>query len=50
MNNYTTESKKTQQKPPYTQITAFSGATKQASIFRSPSIENIYDIIDFVYL
>lgn len=49
MTNYTTESKKTQQKPPYTQITAFSGTTMQATIFPSPSIENIYDIIDKIY-
>lgn len=50
MTNYTTESEKTPQKPPYTQITAFYGATMQATIFPSPSIENIYDIIDFIYL
>lgn len=49
MTNYTTESGKTPQKPPYTQITAFSGATIQATIFPSPSIENIYDIIEKIY-
>ena len=50
MTNYTTESKKTPQKPPYTQITAFSGVAIQATIFPPPSIENIYNIIDFIYL
>ncbi len=49
MTNYTTESDKTPQKPPYTQITAFSGATMRASILPSPSIENIYDTIDKIY-
>lgn len=49
MTNYTTESEKTPQKPSYTQITAFSGATKQATIFNSPSIENTNDIIDKIY-
>lgn len=50
MTNYTTESDKTPQKPPYTQITAFSGVTMWAIILPSPTIENINDIIDFVYL
>lgn len=49
MTNYTTESEKTPQKPPYTQITAFSGATIQATIFPSPSIENINNIIEKIY-
>lgn len=49
MTNYTNESEKTQQKPPYTQITAFSGATMQATIFPSPSIENTNDTIDKIY-
>lgn len=50
MTNHTTESEKTPQKPPNALITAFSGATIHATIFPPPSIENIYDIIDFVYL
>lgn len=49
MTNYTNESEKTQQKPPYTQITAFSGATMQASILPSPTIENINNIIEKIY-
>lgn len=49
MTNYTTKSKKTPQKPPYTQITAFSGVTIQATIFPPPSIENTNDIIDKIY-
>lgn len=49
MTNYTTESEKTPQEPPYAQITAFSGVTMQATIFPSPSIENIYDTIDKIY-
>lgn len=49
MTNYTTKSKKTPQKPPNALITAFSGATMQATIFPSPSIENIYDIIEKIY-
>lgn len=50
MTNYTTESEKTPQKPPNALITAFSGATIHATIFPSPPIENIYNIIDFIYL
>lgn len=50
MTNYTTESKETPQRPPYAQITAFLGATMQATISPSPTIENIYNIIDFIYL
>ena len=46
MTYYTTESKKTPQKPPNALITAFSGVTIQATIFPSPSIENIYYIIE----
>lgn len=49
MTNYTTESEKTPQKLPYTQITAFSGVTIQATIFPSPSIENTNDIIEKIY-
>ena len=49
MTYYTTESKKTPQKPPDALITAFSGSTIQATIFTSPSIENIYYIIDKIY-
>ena len=49
MTNYTTESEKTPQKPPYTQITAFSCMTIQATILPSPTIENTNDIIDKIY-
>lgn len=49
MTNYTTESEKSPQRPPYTQITAFSGVTIQATILPPPSIENIYNIIDKIY-
>ena len=46
MTYYTTESKKTPQKPPNALITAFSGETIQATIFPPPSIENINYIIE----
>ena len=49
MTYYTTESKKTPQKPPNALITAFSGVTIHATIFTSPSIENINYIIDKIY-
>ena len=49
MTYYTTESEKTPQKPFNALITAFSGVTIQATIFTSPSIENIYNIIEKIY-
>lgn len=49
MTYYTTESKKTQQKPPNALITAFSGETIHAAIKPPPSIENINYIIDKIY-
>ena len=49
MTYYTTESKKTPQKPPDALITAFSGVTIHAAIFPSPSIENINYIIEKIY-
>lgn len=49
MTNYTTESEKTPQKPPNALITAFSGVTIQATTFPSPTIENIYNLIDKIY-
>ena len=49
MTYYTTERKKTPQKPPNALITAFSGETIQAAIFPSPSIENINYIIEKIY-
>ena len=49
MTYYTTESKKTPQKPPNALITAFSGETIQATIKPPPSIENINYIIDKIY-
>ena len=49
MTYYTTERGKTPQKPPDELITAFSGVTIQATIFPSPSIENINYIIDKIY-
>lgn len=49
MTYYTTERDKTPQKPPNALITAFSGETMNALIFPSPSIENIYDIIEKIY-
>lgn len=49
MNYYTTESKKTPQKPPNALKTAFSGVTIHAPIKPSPSIENIYYIIKKIY-
>ena len=49
MTYYTTESEKTQQKPPSALITAFSGVTIHATIKLSPSIENIYNIIEKIY-
>ena len=49
MTYYTTESKKTPQKPPDALITAFSGETIHATIKPSTSIENINYIIDKIY-
>ena len=49
MTYYTTESKKTPQKPPSALITAFSGVTIHAAIFPPPSIENINYIIYKIY-
>ena len=49
MTYYTTEREKTPQEPPSALITAFSGATIQATIFPTPSIENIYYIIKKIY-
>jgi len=49
MTYYTTEREKTPQKPPNALITAFSGVTMKELIFPSPSIENIYDIIEKIY-
>lgn len=49
MTNYTTEREKTPQKPPNALIRAFFGFTIHAAIFPSPSIENIYNIIDKIY-
>lgn len=49
MTYYTTEIEKTPQKPPNALKTAFSGLTIHATIFPSPSIENIYDIIEKIY-
>ena len=49
MTYYTTESKKTPQKPPNALITAFSGVTIHATIKPHPSIENINYIIDKIY-
>ena len=49
MTYYTTESKKTPQKPPNALITAFSGVTIHATIFPTQSIENINYIIDKIY-
>ena len=49
MTYYTTESKKTPQKPPDALITAFYGSTIHATIKPPPSIENIYYIIDKIY-
>lgn len=49
MTYYTTEGEKTPQKPPSALITAFYGVTIHALIFSSPSIENIYDIIEKIY-
>ena len=49
MTYYTTEREKTPQKPPNALITAFSGVAIQALIKPSPSIENIYDIIEKIY-
>ena len=49
MTYYTTESKKTPQKPPNALITAFSGVTIQATIKPPPSIENIYYMIEKIY-
>lgn len=49
MTYYTTEREKTPQKPPNALKTAFSGATIQATIKPSPSIENIYYIIKKIY-
>ncbi len=49
MTYYTTEREKTPQKPPNALITAFSGVTIHAPIFPSPSIENIYNIIEKIY-
>ena len=46
MTYYTTEIEKTPQKPPNALITAFSGVAIQAAIFPSPSIENIYYMIE----
>lgn len=49
MTYYTTEIEKTPQEPPSALITAFSGVAIHALIFPSPSIENIYDIIEKIY-
>lgn len=49
MTYYTTEREKTPQKPFNALITAFSGATIQAPIKPTPSIENIYYIIKKIY-
>ena len=49
MTYYTTEIEKTPQEPPNALITAFSGVTIQAAIFPSPSIENIYYMIEKIY-
>lgn len=49
MTYYTTEIEKTPQKQPDALKTAFSGLTMKALIFPSPSIENIYDIIEKIY-
>lgn len=49
MTYYTTEIEKTPQKPPSELKTAFSGSTIQATIKPSPSIENIYNIIEKIY-
>lgn len=49
MTYYTTDREKTPQKPPNALITAFSGATIQATIKPSPPIENIYNIIEKIY-
>ena len=49
MTYYTTEIKKTPQKPPNALITAFSGVTIHATIFPPPSIENINYIIEKIY-
>ena len=49
MTYYTTEREKTPQKPPNALKTAFSGVIMNALIFPSPSIENIYNIIDKIY-
>ena len=46
MTYYTTEREKTPQEPPNALITAFSGVTIHAPIFPTPSIENIYYIIE----
>ena len=49
MTYYTTERGKTPQKPPDALITAFSGVTIHATIFPSPSIENINYTIEKIY-
>lgn len=49
MTYYTTEIEKTQQKPPNALKTAFSGLTIHAAIKPSPSIENIYYMIEKIY-
>lgn len=49
MTYYTTESEKTPQKPPNALITAFSGVAIHTAIKPSPSIENIYNIIEKIY-
>ena len=49
MTYYTTERGKTPQKPPDALITAFSGETIHAAIKPSPSIENIYYMIEKIY-
>lgn len=49
MTYYTTEIKKTPQKPPNALKTAFFGATIHAPILPYPSIENIYYMIDKIY-
>lgn len=49
MTYYTTERGKKPQKPPNALITAFSGVTIHAAIKPSPSIENIYYMIEKIY-
>lgn len=49
MTYYTTEREKTPQKPPNALKTAFSGVSIHVTIFPSPSIENIYYMIEKIY-